>query len=101
MKTNAATQAFATLPCDFRRQLDEAPKQIAETFHTLLGKIKYGPEIWWQYKGPTQQLTRQSSVKQLINTVYEYLSSNAKPSSRNLLDNITLFDRDSETDNNG
>jgi len=98
VKTAHAVEAFATLLTDFRRRFDDAPKQMAETFHSLLQTINYDLEIQRQYKEPTQQLARQGTVEQLMDTVQEYVSNTADPSLSDFLDNITLSDRDSETD---
>ncbi len=97
-KTADAVEAFATLLADFRRRFDEAPRQMAETFHTLLETINYDLEIQRQYKEPEQQLGRQNTIEQLIDTVKDYVANTDEPSLSGFLDNVTLSDRDSESD---
>ena len=71
---------------------------MAETFHTLLETIDYDLEIQRQYKEPEQQLGRQNTVEQLIDTVKDYVANTDEPTLSGFLDNITLSDRDSESD---
>ena len=97
-KSAASVEAFSTLLTDFRRRFDEAPKQMAETFHTLLETIDYDLEIQRQYKEPDQQLARQGTVEQLIDTIKQYIANTDEPSLSDFLDNVTLADRDSESD---
>ena len=97
-KSAASVEAFATLLTDFRRRFDEAPKQMAETFHTLLETIDYDLEIQRQYKEPDQQLARQGTVEQLIDTIKQYIANTDEPSLSDFLDTITLADRDTESD---
>ena len=97
-KSAASVEAFSTLLTDFRRRFDEAPKQMAETFHTLLETIDYDLEIQRQYKEPDQQLARQGTVEQLIDTIKQYIANTDEPSLSDFLDTITLADRDTESD---
>ncbi|GDY09544.1 MAG: AAA family ATPase [Planctomycetota bacterium] len=97
-KTADAVESFATLLTDFRRRFDESPKHMAETFHSLLETIDYDLEIQRQYKEPEQQLGRQNTVEQLIDTVKDYVANTDEPTLSGFLDNITLSDRDSESD---
>ena len=97
-KTAASVESFETLLADFRRRFEEAPKQMAETFHTLLETIDYDQEIQRQYKEPDQQLARQGTIEQLIDTIKQYIANTDEPSLSDFLDNITLADRDIESD---
>ena len=71
---------------------------MAETFHTLLETIDYDLEIQRQYKEPEQQLARQGTIEQLIDTIKDYVANADEPSLSGFLDNITLSDRDIESD---
>ena len=97
-KTAASVESFETLLADFRRRFEEAPKQMAETFHTLLETIDYDQEIQRQYKEPDQQLARQGTIEQLFDTIKQYIANTDEPSLSDFLDNITLADRDIESD---
>lgn len=93
-KTAASVETFATLLTDFRHRFEQAPKQMAETFHTLLETIDYDVEIQRQYKEPEQQAARHATIEQLIDTIKDYVANTDEPSLSGFLDNVTLSDRD-------
>lgn len=97
-KTATAIADFHALLETFRERFEQAPKQMAETFQELLQAIDYDNEIQRQYKQPEQQLGRQMLVEQLIDTVRDYAANAQEPSLAEFLDNLTLADRDSESD---
>ncbi len=97
-KTAAAVEEFEQLLADFRRRFEEAPKQMAETLHSLLETIDYDNEILRSYKTPEQHLVRQGIVQQVIEMLQQYAANTDKPSLAGFLDETTLSGRDEEPD---
>ncbi|MGD9854879.1 MAG: ATP-dependent helicase [Planctomycetaceae bacterium] len=97
-KAQAGLWDLRELLGEFRRKLQEAPRQLEQHVEHLLERIDYESEIERQYKDPQQQLARTAVIEEFFKSIGEYLQRTAAPSLDDFLTGIALEGRDEEPD---
>ncbi len=97
-KAAGAMQTFQEKLNRFRSRFDEQPRQMAELTRELIEAVDYHAEIERQYKEPHQQLARQATLDEFINSITQYIEKTPKPELSSYLATVALEGREEEPD---
>ena len=82
----------------FRDRFEEHPRSMAILCRELIDAVKYNDEIERQYKEPHQQLARQATIDEFINSIAQYVERTPKPTLSEYLSTVALEGREEEPD---
>ncbi len=97
-KAAGAMQTFQEKLKRFRHRFEEHPRQMAELTRELIEAVDYNAEIERQYKEPHQQLARQATLDEFINSITQYVEKTPKPDLSSYLATVALEGREEEPD---
>lgn len=97
-KAAQAMLAFEQQMSRFRRRFEESPRAMAELCRELIDAIHYNDEIERQYKEPHQQLARQATIDEFINSIAQYVERTQQPDLSAYLATVALEGREEEPD---
>jgi len=100
LPTRAATSvdAFVNLIQRYRNAVQQDPEALGETIESLVDAIRYDDEIDRQYSEDDQRVARRASVRELIDSVYDYTRRADEPSLTEYLQESALTDQVDESD---
>jgi DNA helicase-2/ATP-dependent DNA helicase PcrA len=82
----------------FRDRFDHHPRTMDVLCRELIDAVHYNAEIERQYKEPHQQLARQASLDEFINSITQYLERTPNPTLSEYLSTVALEGREEEPD---
>lgn len=97
-RTMTALQAFRSLLQRYAEQMQERPRDMADTIRRLLKEINYEAEIAKQYKEETQQETRKNILEEFVNSIAQYAEKEQAPTLLGFLETTALMDRDEQSE---
>lgn len=97
-KAATALQNFEQVMARFRRKFDEQPKQMTNLVRELIEAVDYNAEIERQYKEPHQQLARQASLDEFINSIELFVEQHQRPELSEFLSTVALEGKEDEPD---
>ncbi|RLS58601.1 MAG: AAA family ATPase [Planctomycetota bacterium] len=98
VKAAGAMQAFQEKLHRFRQRFEEQPRAMVELTREMIESFDYHAEIERQYKEPHQQLARQASLDEFINSIGQYLERTPEPDLAEYLSTVALEGREDEPD---
>lgn len=98
VKAAGAMQAFQEKLHRFRQRFEEQPRAMVELTREMIESFDYHSEIERQYKEPHQQLARQASLDEFINSIGQYLERTPQPDLAEYLSTVALEGREDEPD---
>ncbi|MCL4120052.1 UNVERIFIED_CONTAM: hypothetical protein GTU68_027556 [Idotea baltica] len=100
LPTRAATavDGFVEQMDKFRNAAEANPGQLGEIVERMVDEIRYDDEIDRQYSEEDQRTARRASVRELIDSVYDYVKRAEEPSLSDYLEQSALTDRVDESD---
>ena len=99
--TPKAAQAMLTFQEQlqrFRDRFEHHPRSMDVLCRELIDAVHYNDEIERQYKEPHQQLARQASLDEFINSMTQYLERTPNPTLSEYLSTVALEGREEEPD---
>ena len=97
-KAAQAMRSFEEQLQRFRDRFEEHPRSMAILSRELIDAVKYNDEIERQYKEPHQQLARQATIDEFINSIAQYVERTPKPTLSEYLSTVALEGREEEPD---
>ena len=97
-KAGKAMQTFQEQLARFRDRFEEHPRSMAVLCRELIDAVKYNDEIERQYKEPHQQLARQATLDEFVNSITQYVEKTPQPDLSGYLSTVALEGREEEPD---
>jgi DNA helicase-2/ATP-dependent DNA helicase PcrA len=90
-----SVQRFVALIKQFRHRMHHEP--MPDVLRELIAKINYNAELQRIYPDVNEQQTRLGAVEEVVNALASYVQETASPTLHGFLDEVTLGDRDFNT----